>query len=88
MGAAPSTGEGAQIDIELGLTEAGAIREASRRVGNRLELSLGVHILLNDGLESQVSITENIHKGFESKRSVAGPGVVICASLVSGQPYN
>jgi hypothetical protein len=44
----PAASESTHVDVELGLSQAGAIGEGSRGVRNDLELGLGNNVLLDE----------------------------------------
>ena len=74
----PATGVGAQVDIELGFTQARAIREGSRGVGDTLKLGLGCNVLLDALLEpSVVLVHEPVDNILEDKSSISSPGVKV-----------
>lgn len=77
MRTAPAVSECAQVHVELGLTETSTIRETSRWVGYGLESGLRIDVFLNDGLQIQISITEEINQNLQSERRVSGPRIVI-----------
>lgn len=64
--------------MELRLAQAVAVGEATRRVGDALELSLGddevLYVLLQVCV---VLIAESINESFEHERTVSGPCVKV-----------
>lgn len=73
----PRASEGGRVNVELWLSETSTIREVTRGVGDGLQVRLCIDVLLDDGLKSEVSITEEIDQNLQCESGVSGPGVVI-----------
>jgi hypothetical protein len=78
LGPPPSAIEPGAIDHEFWLTQPDALgQEGPRWVGDGLEDSLGVDIILNDGLERGIPEDEFIHQHFQGQCGVPTPGVEV-----------
>lgn len=77
--ASPCTSEGTEVCVEFGLTQASAIRQGARWVGNRLETSLSSNVVGDLSLEVRIIVLdEPINESLEGQSSISSPVIIVC----------